>query len=203
MGLVRLLTLTLALVLAAGPALAGGASESPSADPLAPGAVFPNLSLTGTLTEEQATALGLAGTNTPVALDALKAEVLIVEVFSMYCPFCQQEALTVNALQDLVNRLGLAERIKLIGLGVGNSEAEVSIFQKKYHIPFPLFVDPEFTAHKAIGEVGTPYFYVLRRKAGHKDFTVQSGTLGRMASPEAFLTEVVRKAGLKAPEVKP
>lgn len=203
MGLVRLLTLALALVLTAGPALAEEASESPTSNPLAVGAVFPNLSLAGKLTEEQATALGLPGPATPVSLDAIKAEVLIVEVFSMYCPFCQKEALTVNALQDLISRLGLADRIKLVGLGVGNSEMEVSIFQKKYHIPFPLFADPDFVAHKAIGEVGTPYFYVLRRQAGHKDFTIQGGTLGRMATPEAFLTEVVRKAGLKAPEVKP
>ena len=105
---------------------------------------------------------------------------------------------------EFVNaRQGLTDRIKLVGLGVGNSEAEVSIFQKKYQIPFPLFADPDFTAHKAVGGVGTPYFYVLRRKDGHKDFTVLSGTLGRMASPEAFLTEVVHTAGLKAPEAKP
>jgi peroxiredoxin len=196
MGLFRVFVFVLLLAVSVQPALAVEASESLTANALQKGKTFPNLALTGKLTGEQAAALGLTSDKMPVPLDAIKAEVLVVEVFSMYCPHCQKEAPEVNALQALVARRGLDNRIKIIGLGAGNSEAEVEIFRQKYHIPFPLFADADFVAHKAVGEVGTPYFYVLQRKSGQKNFTVLDGSLGRMDSPEAFLKGIVRQGGL-------
>jgi peroxiredoxin len=196
MGLARATVAMVLVAVAWSSALAGEASESLTAKALPTGRAFPDLALTGKLTGEQAADLGLASDTTPVSLNAIKAEVLVVEVFSMYCPHCQGEAPEVNALAALVSRRGLDNRIKIIGLGVGNSEAEVEIFRQKYRIPFPLFADAQFVAHKAVGEVGTPYFYVLGRKPGQKNFTVLEGTLGRLDSPEAFLRGIVRQAGL-------
>jgi thiol-disulfide isomerase/thioredoxin len=198
MGFVRWFAVMVALVLAGGPALAGEASLSPQAHPVPEGEVCPDITLTGTLTRAQAEALGLATDRTPVPLTAIQAEVLIVEVFSMYCPFCQREAPVVNALAEQVARRGLADRVKVIGLGVGNSQTEVDIFRKKYQVAFPLFTDADYAAHKALGEVGTPYFYVLRKKPG-KVFQVIEGKLGCLESPEAFLDGIVSLAGLAAP----
>lgn len=179
------------LLLPAAHALAGGASLSATSAPLADGTAFPDLSLSGELTPEQAAYLGVKG-NGPYSLNAIKAPVLIVEIFSMYCPFCQAEAPVVNGLYQLIGQNDLDDKVKLIGVGAGNSDFEVDVFKKKYEVNFPLFSDLDFVAHKAAGEVGTPFFYALRKNASG-GYDVVMSSLGRMDSPETFLA-AVRKA---------
>jgi thiol-disulfide isomerase/thioredoxin len=97
------------------------------------------------------------------ALHELSADLVVVEVFSMYCPHCQREAPKVNQLfEALQKRPQDAPRIRLLGIGVGNSPMEVAVFRKAYSIAFPLFPDGDFTIHKQLGEVRTPFFFAFR-----------------------------------------
>ena len=193
----RLFAFALALTLvltASAQALAAEASEAPGAKPLAVGTMFPDVPLIGAVSPELTASLGLASKTGPTPINAVKADVLVVEIFSMYCPFCQREAPNINALQALIDKQGLSGRIKLIGIGAGNSDTEVEIFRKKYNVPFALFSDAAFAVHQRVGQVGTPFFYVLRKKpAGYEIILTH---LGLIHSATDFLAAITAKAGL-------
>lgn len=96
----------------------------------------------------------------------------------MYCPHCQKDAPRVNELYERIEgNPDLKGKIKLIGIGVGNTPFEVETFKKTYKIPFPLFSDRDYRLHKLLGEVRTPYFIVLKiyGDGGHRIVHSQSG----------------------------
>lgn len=176
------------------PALAANASESPSMKPLPVGQAFPNLSFKGQFSQREAEELGLAAGGKEARLNDVAAQAVILVVYSMYCPFCQREAPQLNKLHQLIKSRGLSGKVKLIGVGAGNSPFEVNVFREKFAITFPLLPDPDFAAHKALGQVGTPYYYVLARKGD--GFTVVDGSLGCVSSEESFLDGALEKTGL-------
>jgi len=140
--------------------------------------------------------LGLTDHNS-FQLGQITSDVVIIEIFSMYCPVCQREAAHVNELYSLIeNNPKLKDRVKLIGIGAGNSSFEVSFFRKKYDIRFPLFSDADFFIHKKIGEVRTPHFFGLNLlKDG--SFTVFYSESGEMPDPDQFLNMLLNKSRLK------
>lgn len=180
---------------AAAPALAVEASEAPGSHALAVGGVFPDVSLVGEVSPEAAAALGVAAGKGPTALHAVRTEILVVEIFSMYCPYCQKDAPVVNGLNDLINKRGLSNRIAIIGVGAGNSDTEVGVFRKKFGVPFPLFSDADFVVHKKVGEVGTPFFYVLKKQPDGR-YVIVDASLGVITEPANFLSRITRLAGI-------
>lgn len=128
------------------------------------GGTFPDLPLAGTLTSEQIEYLSQSGSE--LKPSTIGADFLFVEVFSMYCPICQRDAPHVNELYEKVAASELGKRIKFIGIGAGNTPFEVDFYRKKFEVAFPLFEDTQYVYHKALGEVGTPAFYLVAPKKG-------------------------------------
>ncbi|NWF91642.1 MAG: TlpA family protein disulfide reductase [Syntrophaceae bacterium] len=127
----------------------------------------------------------------------IKARVLIIEIYSLYCPHCQAFAPEVNALYRMIEQIpGLQDQIKLIGIGAGNSPLEVKAFKEKYGVPFPLFPDEDFAIHKMLGEVRTPYFITIKinKDRTHQIIYSESGGFGEA---ETFLQTILKASGLK------
>ena len=140
--------------------------------------------------------LGLSGDGL-FKIPQIKANLVIVEIFSMYCPYCQKDAPGVNELYYLIEKNSdLKNKIKLIGIGAGNSSYEVEVFKKTYTVPFPLFPDKDFTIHKACGDVRTPYFIVVKINDDGTHQIVHS-QLGGYPGAEPFLELVLKSSGLK------
>lgn len=133
----------------------------------------------------------------PFSFGQIKATVVIIEIFSMYCPVCQREAANVNDLFQLIqNNPSLKEKVKLLGIGAGNSSFEVEFFKEKYAIEFPLFSDADFSIHKKIGEVRTPHFFGLTL-AEDEAFDIFYSKSGDISDPAAFLKTLLQHSGLK------
>lgn len=153
-----------------------------------------NFQLHPPLTDENAAYLGVPA-GKELKLSDIKADYLLIEIFSMYCPYCQAEAKHVNVLFEMIQK-NHPDKLKLIGIGAGNTMFEVEYFKKKYDIKFPVFSDGEYLIHKQVGQVGTPYFYLLeKQKDGSlKILLTQEGAY---KDTETFYKSLMAKSGLK------
>lgn len=145
--------------------------------------------------------LGLDGTEN-FKIGQIKAQILIIEVFSFYCPHCQRAASQVNELyQEIQNRPDLKAKIKMIGIGVGNSPYEVNSFKEKYKVPFPLFSDQRMEIAKMLGVRGTPTFIGVKihRKGFQEQFNFGEGGF---QDTRQFLSEIVKLSGLEEEVIK-
>jgi len=170
--------------------------SSAFANLLPEGGTMPEISLPVPQLPEYRTYLGL-GDEGEFNISKIKAEVLIIQIFSMYCPHCQREAPSVNNLyQKIENDKNLKDKVKMIGIGVGNSDFEVIFFRKTYNVLFPMFSDPDFSIHKKIGEVRTPYFICIRINKD-KTHRIFYSKLGPVQDADAFLDLISQQLQLK------
>jgi len=175
-----------------GPAFSLWAAERPPEK----GGVLPMINLPIPKSPEERSYLGLSGTGS-FRIPKIKAKVVIVEIFSMYCPYCQKDAPRINELYEMIEKdSDLRTKIKVIGIGAGNSPYEVSVFKKTYAIPFPLFPDKDFEIHKVCGEIRTPYFMGVKINddGTHQIIHTQ---LGNFQGAEPFLDLILKASGLK------
>jgi len=129
-------------------------------------------------------------------ISQIKARVVIIEIFSMYCPHCQSEAPAVNGLYEKIEATpSLKGKIKLIGIGVGNTPFEVDVFKKKYQVPFPLFSDADFVMHKAFGEVRTPCFVGVRLNSDQTNQVIYA-KVGGLEGVDQFLDLILKQSGI-------
>jgi len=137
--------------------------------------------------------LGLSGSGHFTPAD-VTAPVLLVQIFSMYCPHCQRDARNVNAFYSLLEEdPAIRGRIKIIGIGAGNSPYEVQVFRETYGVPFPLFSDGNYEMHKKFGEVRTP-FYVGLRKDDQGVPRIFFTRVGGIEKPSDFLEFLLEKS---------
>jgi thiol-disulfide isomerase/thioredoxin len=115
----------------------------------------------------------------------------------MYCPYCQADAPKINELYQLIEKdSDLKNKIKMVGIGAGNTPFEVEVYKKTYKVPFPLFPDKDFVVHKVCGEPRTPYFIIVRIN-DDKTHQIIHTQLGEFPGAEKFLELMLKVSGLK------
>jgi peroxiredoxin len=170
-----------------------------AASPPAVGGQLPDFSLSFPKERAEKSYLDISGSffAKTFKIPQIKAQVVIIEIFSMYCPYCQAEAPNVNSLFNKIeSNPALKGKIKLVGIGVGNSDYEVGVFKKKYNVLFPLLPDGDFKIHKLMGEVRTPYFIGVKINpdGSHQVFYSK---LGAFEGVDQFLNQMIKLSGLQ------
>ena len=132
------------------------------AAPLGVGFQAGNLKFGETMTPADQAYLGLKNPG-KFALKDIQADYVLVEVLNANCPFCIDQAATLNRLYRLVEA-SYKDRIKFIGV-VSNSAAEASDWKRDYKVPFPIVADPEWVIGNDILKItGTPTTVVLDKQ---------------------------------------
>lgn len=127
----------------------------------------------------------------------IDADVLLIQFFSMYCPFCQEEAPLINELfQAIVNFSSGDFSVKMIGIGTNNSEFEVSHYRNTFGIQFPVFSDLDMQNYRALEARGTPSFIACRKTADSECqiFLRQSGGFNTV---DEFFNQLLIKSGYR------
>ena len=139
--------------------------------------------------------LGLSGTG-EFTISQIQAKVVILQIFSMYCPGCQKEAFRVNKLHSTIQkRKDLKVKIRMIGIGPGNTPFEVSFFQKKYEVDFPLFSDEDLSIHKILCNLRTPYFIGVKINRDGRNEVFYS-RLGQFRDVYSFQKRIIELSGI-------
>jgi thiol-disulfide isomerase/thioredoxin len=140
--------------------------------------------------EEDRIYLGVAGSGAFQVRD-IQGKVLVIEIFSMYCPHCQREAPRVNTLYRVIGESAdLKDKVKIIGIGAANSSFEINLFKNKYEVPFPLFPDKELKITNLLQVGETPTFIVIKTDTG--EFYSKSGPFEEV---QEFLRQMRRFSG--------
>ena len=146
--------------------------------------------------EQEKHYLGLSGSGN-FTIGQIKAQVLIIEVYSFYCPHCQRSADRVNELyQKIQERPDIRGKIKMIGIAVTNSAYEVDAYREKYSVPLPLFSDQNIEISDKLGVKGTPTFIGINLNDKGLSERFYFGE-GGFEDAQQFLTKIIELSGLK------
>jgi peroxiredoxin len=97
--------------------------------------------------------------------------------------------------QAIEQREDLKGKMKIIGIGIGNTPADVQYFKEKYKVPFPLFPDEDKSIYTALGKPRAPYFIGVKiDKDGSSQ--VFHSKLGAFGKPDKFLALMLKLSGL-------
>jgi peroxiredoxin len=135
--------------------------------PLGPGDPFPSCNLVVLENGNDREYLGLPPDAEEFSLEDVRAEYVFVEFFNSLCSTCLEELHRFNRLYRLVQKDPvLSDKLRMIGLGVGNSRHEVAAFRHKQKTLFPLFSDKNGDVFSCLGRSTLPASYLVRRVDG-------------------------------------
>jgi peroxiredoxin len=155
-------------------------------EPLQVGSQLPNFTLPAPDSQEASSYLGLKKTMAPCTISQIDAKLVLVEFLSVLCPGCHSNAPVVNRLYQAIQKDAvLARDVKVIGICIGNDNAQRNAFKKNRKVKFPLFTDEDSTTFQAVGMISTPTMVLVT--PGGK---VLMSHIGRIQDFDGFLKNV-------------
>ena len=124
--------------------------------------------------------LGLSG-NGKFRVADIQSEIVIIMLYSIYCPYCRNEAPRINELYRIIEHTAdFKGKIKIIGIGVRNSESEVEKFKKNYSVSYPLFPDADSSIARSLKIQGTPTFIAVKNNQSENPMRISTepGSVG-------------------------
>lgn len=125
------------------------------------GDVLPDFTLPTPGKAEDRAALGL-GDGATFGVGDLHAQCVIFEVIGVYCVECHKQAPSFAKLHArLAKDDTLAGKVKMLAMAAGATEKEVEYLRAKGNYPFVVVNDPDYVAHKILGEPKTPFTMIV------------------------------------------
>jgi len=141
-----------------------GAQEAEETKPtISTGMNLPQFKLDapGTVKEQQY--LGLKDRK-PFYLSQIPARLIVLEIFSFYCPHCRNQAPKLNKLYKFIQQnRDLSNDIKMIGITAAGDHKLVDKWKTSLHVPFPVFPDADTAIWKELGKPGVPCTLVMNK----------------------------------------
>lgn len=118
------------------------------------GETLPDMELTTPTAETDQQYLGV---NEPTfKLRDIDAQVIVVEIIGVYCPYCYEQAPLFRNLFNRLQKGKLKGKVKMLGIAAGGTAMEVDHLRKEGQYNYPLVQDPKYSIHKLLGEPRTP-----------------------------------------------
>lgn len=166
--------------------LAGHSAFGAFGNPITVGKILGEFKLKVPKSKSEREYLGLKLDET-FTLSQIPSKLVLIEVFSTLCKVCFKTAPNVNKLFKFILRdPDLASNLKMIGVGVGDTDKKVAMWKTQMRVRFPLFSDPKRVAFKKFGGPGTPYTVLIDNRSGKVLFT-HGGAINNV---EKFLSEL-------------
>jgi len=155
---------------------------------------FPEAQLSLTDDPESNHYLGISNPDN-FTLSKIRGKLVLVEFLNVHCPHCQMQAPSYNELfKDIEAAKESRDKIKMIGIAVGNLPYEVAAFRDAYQVQFPVVADTDFSIWRAVQGEATPYSVYVRQTEPGKPGIVAGTHLGLNTRYQALQNELVRLA---------
>jgi hypothetical protein len=141
------------------------------------GDIFPPFSFPPPVSSEDLNYLGLTEAKA-FTIGDIKADLVVVELLNVYCTSCQKQAPIYTEVFQVVEKdPTMKDKVKWMGVGIGNNEKEVEFFRKARGVVFPIVTDLRFDLYEAVGGKGgirTPFTLLVRKDEKGRGIVVDS-----------------------------
>ncbi len=144
--------------------------------------------------------LGLPADAKWLELSALNARFVLVQMYNTMCHDCVNETKKLTQFFRTVEKDPVLKgQLKIIGLGVYDSNQDVVRFRRHYDVLYPLFSDKHGQIFECLGQAQLPLAYLVRAK-GDGTWNIELIKRGYFEPDDKFL-QTLRQAVARSEEI--
>jgi len=164
---------------------------------LAVGDPFPDCRVAVLNGDEDREYLGLPKEAKWLALSDLNAHFVLIQLYNTMCSDCVAETKMLTRFYKTVEEDPvLSGHLKIIGLGIYDTNQDVVRYRKHYDVAYPLFSDKNGQVFECLGQAQLPLAYLVRAK-GDGTWIIELVKRGYFEPDEKFLN-VLKDAVIRA-----